>query len=71
MPTTLLIMGHLNVLVTPLLSLTTSVTKGNEFTFVVGVTVSSCFHEDLTAVAHDIQQRGDFFTQTGWSGLFG
>jgi hypothetical protein len=43
-------------------------TKGNEFTFEVGITLSSCFHKDLAAVARDIQQRGDSFTQISWSG---
>jgi len=40
-------------------------TKGNEFILEVRITLSSCFHKDLVAVAHDIQQQGDSFTPTG------
>jgi len=40
-------------------------TKGNEFTLDVRITLSSCFHKDLAAVAHDIQQQEDSFTPTG------
>ena len=46
-------------------------TKGNEFTIEVSIILSSCFQKDIAAVGYDIQQRGDSFTQIGWSGLFG
>jgi hypothetical protein len=39
--------------------------KGNEFTLRDQNHLSHGFHEDLAAVAHDLQQRGDSFTPTG------
>ena len=55
-------MGHFEVRATSLFSITISITKGNEFTVEASITLSRCFYEDLTAVAHDIQQRGNSFT---------